>query len=460
MAAKAFKRTFPGMPVVASGVMLRSYSGQLAQVEGQAQVSVRLDDMEATLPLYLTKGPSPTLLGRNWIQALGVRLPEYQEAVRVVEDVPSLLTKFKALLQPGKEMDNLFRGMRHVAVYLDDILVTGLAPAPRKVEAVLKAPKPQNKNELQSYLGLINFYRTFLPNLSSHLQPLHLLLRDGEQWAWRKEQDLAFQRSKELITKAPVLVHFDPAKPVVQTVDASPVVIPQSLRSRVLQLLHAGHPGVEKTNMVAWSHVWWPGLDQDIARMVLSCQICQENQRASRHVEITPWPFPEKPWSRLHVDFGGPFKNHYFLVVVDAFSKWLESGAPAFATRNFRPGPPWSAGHVVSPASASSLLVRMSNGTTWHRHADHVRPRLATSAATPSGSQQAGEPSAVTDASTAPGAAAIRTTVMPPANPGTPARRADSATATKAAPDAATHATPTLRWSARHRRPPDRYSPG
>ncbi|XP_077551254.1 uncharacterized protein LOC144164886 [Haemaphysalis longicornis] len=43
-----------------------------------------------------------------------------------------------------------------------------------------------------------------------------------------------------------------------------------------------------------------------------------------------------------------------------------ESGALVIA-RNVWPGPSWSAGHVVSPASASSLLVRMSDGTTWHR---------------------------------------------------------------------------------------------
>ncbi|XP_077560752.1 uncharacterized protein LOC144175558 [Haemaphysalis longicornis] len=101
MAGKVFKRTFPGVFVEASGVMMRSYSGHLVQVEGQAQVSVRLDDREATLPLFLTKGSSPTLLGRNWIQALGVQLPEYQEAVRVVEDAPNLLNKFKALFQSG-----------------------------------------------------------------------------------------------------------------------------------------------------------------------------------------------------------------------------------------------------------------------------------------------------------------------------------------------------------------------
>ncbi|XP_077547985.1 uncharacterized protein LOC144160626 [Haemaphysalis longicornis] len=68
----------------------------------------------------------------------------------------------------------------------------------------------------------------------------------------------------------------------------SMLIIPQSLRSRVLQLLPAGHPGVEKAEIVAQSHVCWPDIDQDIARMVQICQLCQENQRASLHVEMTP----------------------------------------------------------------------------------------------------------------------------------------------------------------------------
>lgn len=41
------------------------------------------------------------LLGRNWIQALGVRLPEYKKAVHLVKHVSSLLTEFKSLFQPG-----------------------------------------------------------------------------------------------------------------------------------------------------------------------------------------------------------------------------------------------------------------------------------------------------------------------------------------------------------------------
>ncbi|XP_037502949.1 uncharacterized protein K02A2.6-like [Rhipicephalus sanguineus] len=72
--------------------------------------------------------------------------------------------------------------------------------------------------------------------------------------------------------------------------------------------------------MIARSHVWWPGIDNDIANSVKSCATCQAQHRASQPVQ----PFPQRPWSRLHIDFGGPFLKHTFLVIVDAFSKWIE----------------------------------------------------------------------------------------------------------------------------------------
>ncbi|XP_037568287.1 uncharacterized protein K02A2.6-like [Dermacentor silvarum] len=53
----------------------------------------------------------------------------------------------------------------------------GLHPAPEKIEAIVRAPGPSDTRELQSYLGLPNFYRRFLPNLSTVLHPLHVLLK-------------------------------------------------------------------------------------------------------------------------------------------------------------------------------------------------------------------------------------------------------------------------------------------
>ena len=102
------------------------------------------------------------------------------------------------------------------------------------------------------------------------------------------------------------------------------VVVPASLRAAVLDLLHESHPGVEKMKLVGRSHVWWPGIDDDITAKVGRCAVCQVHRKAPRAVQQTPWPFPERPWSRLHVDFGGPFQGVYFLVFVDAFSKWVE----------------------------------------------------------------------------------------------------------------------------------------
>ena len=64
--------------------------------------------------------------------------------------------------------------------YLGHIIdSTGLHPSPTKVQAIQKAPAPTN---ITAFLGLVNYYHKFLPNLSSTLSPLHLLLRKGTKW--------------------------------------------------------------------------------------------------------------------------------------------------------------------------------------------------------------------------------------------------------------------------------------
>ena len=36
------------------------------------------------------------------------------------------------------------------------------------------------------------------------------------------------------------------------------------------------------------------------------------------------WIWPNKPLNHIHADFDGPFENSMFLIVVDAWSKWME----------------------------------------------------------------------------------------------------------------------------------------
>ena len=99
--------------------------------------------------------------------------------------------------------------MRHV---IDE---KGLHPIGDKVEAVQKAPSPKNVSELKSYLGLLLYYGKFLPQLASRLAPLYALLRSAVPWK-------AFQNSKALLLTSQFLVHFDPAKPLLLSCDASP----------------------------------------------------------------------------------------------------------------------------------------------------------------------------------------------------------------------------------------------
>ncbi|XP_014217044.1 uncharacterized protein K02A2.6-like [Copidosoma floridanum] len=76
--------------------------------------------------------------------------------------------------------------------------------------------------------------------------------------------------------------------------------------------------------MLAKSYVWWPGTDGDINVMIKSFGICLEERKKPAHTVLTPWPWPEKVWSRVYADFLGPFYGSMYLVVSDAHFKWPE----------------------------------------------------------------------------------------------------------------------------------------
>ena len=84
----------------------------------------------------------------------------------------------------------------------------GLHPVEKKVKAIMEAPTPTNVTELKSYLGLLNYYNKFLPNLATLLAPLHEPLRQDVHWKWQTKPEEAFQKSKKLLNSAQVLVHY------------------------------------------------------------------------------------------------------------------------------------------------------------------------------------------------------------------------------------------------------------
>ena len=102
------------------------------------------------------------------------------------------------------------------------------------------------------------------------------------------------------------------------------VVVPPQGRTRVLDELHNAHPGIARMKALARSLVWWPGIDAALEDKVQTCSICQESRAAPAEANLHPWDWPEKPWSRLHLDYAGPLQGKMFLVLIDAHSKWMD----------------------------------------------------------------------------------------------------------------------------------------
>lgn len=102
------------------------------------------------------------------------------------------------------------------------------------------------------------------------------------------------------------------------------VVIPNKLRKQILQDLHKSHMGIVKTKALARSYLWWPNLDCEIESMIKHCVSCQLTLSSPEKSALIPWQPTNCAWSRIHVDYAGPIKGFYFLVVFDSFSKWVE----------------------------------------------------------------------------------------------------------------------------------------
>lgn len=102
------------------------------------------------------------------------------------------------------------------------------------------------------------------------------------------------------------------------------VVIPPQFQAKLLQELHEDHPGIVRMKARARSYLWFPNIDASIENLVASCSTCQAVQKDLPPPPLIPWTFPQKPWQRIHIDFGD-FKGRNLLIVVDAHSKWIDA---------------------------------------------------------------------------------------------------------------------------------------
>ena len=128
--------------------------------------------------------------------------------------------------------------------------------------------------------------------------------------SWPDNLKTFFQVRADLSAQGPVILYKER------------IVVPASLRSEVLDVLHSSHGGV--SSMVARSsdNVWWPGLQDKIETRRTICRSCDVSAPSQPAAPASPLPSPDYPFEQICSDYfshGG----HKYLIIVDRFSNWI-----------------------------------------------------------------------------------------------------------------------------------------
>ena len=97
----------------------------------------------------------------------------------------------------------------------------GIGPDPSNIEKVLNSPAPRDIPQLQSFLGLANYYRKFIRDFANIAEPLHRLMHKDVKFVWTSDCELAFTTLRDRLTAFPILAYPDFRKPFRVQTDAS-----------------------------------------------------------------------------------------------------------------------------------------------------------------------------------------------------------------------------------------------
>lgn len=96
-----------------------------------------------------------------------------------------------------------------------------VTPLKDNLKSIIDFPVPKNRKNIRQFLGKVNFYRKYIPNVSVLLEPLHNLLRKNISFSWSNDCDAAFNKVKEYLCSKPILAIYNQKAPTFIYTDAS-----------------------------------------------------------------------------------------------------------------------------------------------------------------------------------------------------------------------------------------------
>ena len=140
-----------------------------------------------------------------------------EEHLHHLEEIFKCLKHFD--LKMKREKSSFFK--RHIQYLGHLVSEEGFEPLPEKLEAVRVIPHPKSAKEVKQFLGLIGYYRKFIPRFSDLSRPLTRLTRHDCKFEWTPQCQKSFDHLRELLMEYPILRYPDPKKGYTVFTDAS-----------------------------------------------------------------------------------------------------------------------------------------------------------------------------------------------------------------------------------------------
>jgi transposase InsO family protein len=157
----------------------------------------------------------------HYLDDLVIYSSDFDQHLDHVAQVFSRLRDTGLTVKPSK----VVLGVQEISFLGHRVSPLGISIDPQRTEAIRKFPHPRDVKGISRFVGMINFYHKFIPNLADIAAPLNALRKKGVKFVWGKDQQIAFDKLKEAISQPPVLRMADFSKPFALQTDASGVAL-------------------------------------------------------------------------------------------------------------------------------------------------------------------------------------------------------------------------------------------
>ncbi|XP_047025498.1 uncharacterized protein LOC124634121, partial [Helicoverpa zea] len=152
-----------------------------------------------------------------YLDDIVVYSPDLASHIQNLSAVFEKLRTYNLKLQPDK-CEFLCKEVAYLGHLINN---DGVQPNPEKIKAITEFPIPKSPKDIKSFLGLVSYYRRFIPDFSKLAKPLTSLLKKDASFKWHNEQQLAFETLQNKLTTSPILAYPDFSQPFLLTCDAS-----------------------------------------------------------------------------------------------------------------------------------------------------------------------------------------------------------------------------------------------